>query len=78
LRDAKGNLYGATSEGGPSDFGIVFKLDSTGKETVLHSFTGKGGKIPYGSLIRDKAGNLYGTTSGGGTYGGGLVFKLTP
>jgi uncharacterized repeat protein (TIGR03803 family) len=78
LRDAKGNLYGATSEGGPFDFGIVFKLDSTGKETVLHSFTGKGGKIPYGSLIRDKAGNLYGTTSGGGTYGGGLVFKLTP
>jgi uncharacterized repeat protein (TIGR03803 family) len=78
LRDAKGNLYGMTSEGGAFSFGTIYKLDSTGKETVLHSFTGKGGKIPYGSLILDKQGNLYGATSEGGAHGGGVVFKLIP
>jgi uncharacterized repeat protein (TIGR03803 family) len=78
LRDAKGNLYGMTSEGGAFSFGTIYKLDSAGKETVLHSFTGKGGKIPYGSLILDKQGNLYGATSEGGAHGGGVVFKLTP
>jgi uncharacterized repeat protein (TIGR03803 family) len=78
LRDAKGNLYGVTSEGGAFSFGIVFKLNSTGKETVLHSFTGKDGKIPYGALILDKTGNLYGTTNAGGAYNGGVVYKITP
>jgi uncharacterized repeat protein (TIGR03803 family) len=78
LRDAKGNLYGATDEGGAFSFGTVYKLDSTGKVTVLHSFTGKGGKIPYGTLILDKARNLYGTTSTGGAYGGGVIYRLTP
>ena len=34
LRDAAGNLYGTTLAGGSGD-GTVFKLDSTGKETIL-------------------------------------------
>ena len=65
--------------GGASDFGTVFKLDTTGTETVLHSFTGGAdGAILYGGLVRDKAGNLYGTTSNGGASGVGTVFKITP
>ena len=42
ILDAAGNLYGATEGGGvpPSD-GTVFKLNSTGKKTVLYSFTGE-------------------------------------
>lgn len=78
VRDSAGNLYGTTVGGGPLNFGVVFKVDPTGKETVLHSFSGRDGKIPYGSLVRDKAGNLYGTTYQGGRYGGGVVFKITP
>lgn len=78
VRDSAGNLYGTTGEGGPSDFGVVFKLDTAGNETVLHSFSGNDGKIPYGTLVRDKAGNLYGTTYEGGAYGGGVVFKIAP
>ena len=78
VRDPAGNLYGTTQTGGASDFGIVFKIDSTGKETVLHSFSGSDGKIPYGTLARDKAGNLYGTAYQGGKYGGGVVFKIAP
>jgi uncharacterized repeat protein (TIGR03803 family) len=78
VRDSAGNLYGTAPQGGTADFGVVFKIDTTGKETVLHSFSGKDGKIPYGTLALDKAGNLYGTTSEGGVYGGGVIFKLTP
>ena len=57
--------------------GVVFKLDTTGTETVLYSFTGGAdGANPYAGLIRDSAGNLYGTTYGGGTSNWGVVFKL--
>ena len=78
VRDSAGNLYGTTGEGGSSDFGVVFKLDPAGQLTVLHTFSGRDGKIPYGTLVRDKAGNLYGTTYEGGAYGGGVVFKIAP
>ena len=85
VRDAAGSLYGLTVTGGPSDAGTVFKLDTTGKETVLYSFSGgTDGGNPYGSLVRDAERNLYGTTAHGGITGGacrdgcGVVFKLTP
>jgi uncharacterized repeat protein (TIGR03803 family) len=78
VRDSKGNLYGVTNEGGRFSFGTVFKLAPSGKETLLHSFDGKDGKIPYGSLLLDAKGNLYGTASAGGAYGGGVVYKVTP
>jgi uncharacterized repeat protein (TIGR03803 family) len=78
LRDAASNLYGTTIVGGTSDAGTVFKLDTTGKETVLHSFTGGGadGQCPAAGLVRDGAGNLYGTTANGGRSGKGTVFKV--
>jgi len=78
VRDPAGNLYGTTYAGGDSKVGTVFKLDTTGAETVLYSFTGGAdGSSPQAGLIRDAAGNLYGTTVGGGTFGGGTVFKLS-
>jgi len=86
VRDRAGNLYGTTTWGGASNFGAVFKLDVTGKETVLYSFTGgKDGRHPSAGLVRDGAGNLYGTTVYGGTlscviqnteFGCGVVFKV--
>jgi uncharacterized repeat protein (TIGR03803 family) len=76
ILDKKGNLYGTTSGGGTSNQGTVFKLDTTGTETVLHRFTGSDGGGPEASLVLDKAGNLYGTTLYG-TSGLGTVFKLS-
>ena len=81
VRDGQGNLYGTTEAGGVSNFGTVFKVDTTGKETVLYSFTGAGGDgaQPMTSLTRDANGNLYGTTNSGGKGidgGNGVVFKL--
>jgi uncharacterized repeat protein (TIGR03803 family) len=87
LRDASGNLYGTTAFGGENGSscgevnigcGVVFKLDKTGKETVLHRFSGgaSDGEFPEALLIQDSAGNLYGTTIQGDQYDGGTAFKL--
>ena len=77
VRDPTGNLYGTTFYGGASGQGTVFKLDTTGVETVLHSFTGPSdGAQPYAGLVRDAASNLYGTSQNGGFFGFGTVFRL--
>jgi uncharacterized repeat protein (TIGR03803 family) len=88
-RDAVGNLYGATREGGPGtcangqfSCGTVFMLTKTGKEVGVFSFTGQDGDAPGAGLFRDSAGNLYGTTTFGGPHscgpdeGCGTLFQL--
>ena len=78
LRDAAGNLYGTTLAGGSSD-GTVFKIDSTGKETILFTFNlPVSGSSPDTPLIQDQTGNLYGIVQEGGPGNGGLVYKLSP
>jgi uncharacterized repeat protein (TIGR03803 family) len=75
--DNDGNLYGTTINGGPSNQGVVFKVDPQGHETILYAFTGGAdGGVPTGSVILDDARNLYGTASVGGTSNAGVVFKL--
>ena len=78
VRDAAGNLYGTTYGGGGAASGIVFKIDPSGAETILHTFVGtsKDGANPLAPLVLDSAGNLYGTTQLGGAFGLGTVFKL--
>ncbi|HLY20746.1 MAG TPA: choice-of-anchor tandem repeat GloVer-containing protein, partial [Bryobacteraceae bacterium] len=77
--DTAGNLYGTTVYGGAENLGVVFKVDTSGNETVLHTFTsGKGGCDPSGALVMDPAGNLYGTTTYCGAPGFGVIFKLDP
>jgi uncharacterized repeat protein (TIGR03803 family) len=76
VSDAAGNLYGTTYLGGAYGQGVLFKLDATGRETVLHAFTGgSDGQNPDANLIRDAEGNLY-STAFGGMYGWGVVFKI--
>jgi uncharacterized repeat protein (TIGR03803 family) len=78
VRDQQGNLFGTTHAGGAQNVGTIFKLDTSGNETVLHSFEmAKDGGYPYG-LVSDPAANLYGTTYRGGAYRFGTVFKLVP
>jgi uncharacterized repeat protein (TIGR03803 family) len=77
--DRKGNLYGTTVGGGSASQGTVFKVDTSGNETVLHQFTGvPDGTGPFGGLIIDKRGTLYGTTEHGGDHDFGTVFELVP
>lgn len=61
--DSAGNLYGTTTEGGASNFGTVYKIDTTGHVTVLYSFAGgTDGATPYAGVVFDPTGDLYGTT----------------
>jgi uncharacterized repeat protein (TIGR03803 family) len=77
IPDSAGNLYGTTTSGGAWGWGAVYKLDTTGQETVLYSFTGGvDGSSPYAGVIRDASSNLYGTTTSGGAWGLGTVYKL--
>jgi uncharacterized repeat protein (TIGR03803 family) len=90
IEDSAGNLYGTTYAAGKFGGGIVFKLNPSGHETVLHNFStgtaaaATNGANPAGGLVRDAAGNLYGTTTFGGDlscdvgYGCGTVFRLDP
>ena len=86
VRDANGNFYGTTQNGGAANAGTVFMLhpkgDGTYTESVLYSFgaTGSDGQLP-GGLVMDGTGNLYGTTQAGGgssscQFGCGTVFEL--
>jgi uncharacterized repeat protein (TIGR03803 family) len=84
IKDTAGNLYGTTWYGGDlscqggEGCGTVFKVDPSGKETVLHNFEAQNdGQFPFSSLVLDPSGNLYGTTSDGIDYGqNGLVFQV--
>lgn len=80
IRDSAGSLYGTTEYGGANNTGagIVFKINKSGSESVLHTFypTDVRGAAPRAGLVRDSAGNLYGTAAGGGAYNQGAVFKL--
>jgi uncharacterized repeat protein (TIGR03803 family) len=87
ILDAAGNMYGVTQYGGAgfgnSGYGVVFKLDTSGNETVLHTFGGGDGANPDSVLLFDSGGNLYGTTANGGSSvvcrgGCGTVFELSP
>ena len=78
LLDEAGNLYGNTNQCGASGNGTVWKIDTYGNETLLHSFTGgatDGGNPGYGNLIRDNSGNLYGFANLGGSANYGTVWK---
>jgi uncharacterized repeat protein (TIGR03803 family) len=88
VRDAAGNLYGATTGGGAfaCNCGVVFMVSPPASgstrwtETILHTFQGypNDGGAPLANLTFDSAGNLYGTTLIGGAAQAGTVFKLTP
>jgi uncharacterized repeat protein (TIGR03803 family) len=87
LLDVDGTLYGTTSNGGSVPCGVrygdihgcetVFKITTSGEESVLHSFGEPGdGKNPYAGLINVN-GTLYGTATAGGTHDAGTVFSLS-
>jgi uncharacterized repeat protein (TIGR03803 family) len=77
LTNVNGVLYGTTSSGGASFLGTVFKITTSGAESVLHSFHGNGdGAVPQGGLT-NLDGVLYGTTEYGGADNYGTVFKIT-
>jgi uncharacterized repeat protein (TIGR03803 family) len=80
LRSPNGDLYGTTFQGG-NGIGTVFKVDTSGHETILHAFGSvpNDGAYPESPLAFDSQGNIYGTTIQGGTVGlpGGILFQIS-
>ncbi len=77
-----GIFYGTAISGGQNGFGAIFKIDKSGKESLVYSFKGgNDGSGPYAALTPYK-GALYGTTIQGGgssncSQGCGTVFEVT-
>jgi uncharacterized repeat protein (TIGR03803 family) len=82
LVEVKSTLYGTTGSGGSATCGskygcgTVFSVTPSGRETVLHSFSGGDGDSPQATLLNVN-GTLYGTTFFGGAYNDGTVFSIT-
>jgi len=81
---AHGALYGTACCAGPNGGGTVFKVTTSGKESILYGFEDKGkdGANPYDTpIILNNT--LFGTTGYGGDvsktaqYGYGTVFSIT-
>ena len=91
IMDKSGNFYGMTNSGGAFGFGVVFKMTSKFKYSVLYSLTGgSDGGNPTGKLTQNASGLMYGTAIDGGqagllgdcgqipnTTGCGTVFQIT-
>ena len=90
VSDSAGNLYGATfggglpgcALGGDIGCGTIYKITTSGVETVLYRFnpnSAEGTNPEEERLLLDGAGNLYGTNGGNGSQspgGLGTIFKL--
>jgi uncharacterized repeat protein (TIGR03803 family) len=79
-----GALYGTTWDGGSGSncgasdgCGTIFKVTTSGSESVLHSFQGgNDGANPWGALLYVSP-TFYGTTSIDGSSGDGTVFIMS-
>jgi uncharacterized repeat protein (TIGR03803 family) len=72
-------LYGMTRKGGEHDYGVVFKIDTSGNNYMgLHDFAGgdsDGATSDHGYVVQS-GDHLYGTTTNGGHHDDGVVFRI--
>jgi uncharacterized repeat protein (TIGR03803 family) len=77
-----GFLYGTAAKGGQpvtgSRYGVVYRMDTAGTVTVMHTFTGPDGYEPWAALVQGTDGGLYGSTVVGGAFGLGVLFRVDP
>lgn len=85
VTDAKGNLYGTTSDGGAASCGCgtIFRLThgsgGTWTESVAYRFPGTPqAAFAYNGMVSDSKGNFYGATVHGGTGNDGAIYQFTP
>jgi uncharacterized repeat protein (TIGR03803 family) len=82
-----GRVYSTTHNGGIQQAGVIFAIDRSGAESVVHSFEPftEDGVNTWSGLVRDPAGNFYGMTlAGGGSnpncggeFGCGVIYEIT-
>jgi len=72
-------LYGMTENGGSSDIGTIFSINTNGTGfQLLHTFLGGAGdgNLPFGSLTFSPPTTLYGVTGNGGSSSDGVLFSI--
>jgi uncharacterized repeat protein (TIGR03803 family) len=83
LAAMNGTLFGTTTEGGGCSLegglgcGTVFRVSTSGLESVIYAFQGKpDAQNPTSGPVTDLNGTWYGVTTSGGTYGDGAIYTI--
>ena len=76
VQGTDGDYYGMAPYGG-ANFGLLFKINTSGVVTIVYNFTGGNDGRRPSRLLLGTDGNYYGTTVYGGTNNFGTVFKFT-
>ncbi len=80
VEGSDGNLYG-TVTGANNCCGAIFRLTTSGTETILHYFSGGDGSTPIATLALGNDGVMYSTTPQGGSGicsgGCGTIYSIT-
>src|SRR5262245_2375533 len=67
IQGSDASFYGTTYWGGVAGVGTIFRMDTAGNRTTLHSFAYADGANPVAGLLRTSDGVFYGTTTSGGS-----------
>lgn len=71
-----GQLYATESAQNYGAYGEAFRLTTTGVFTLLNSFDGFGGEVPYSGVTLGTDGYYYGTTLYGGASYYGVLYRM--
>jgi uncharacterized repeat protein (TIGR03803 family) len=71
-----GNFYGVTFTGGSNGFGVLFKVTSTDKYTLLYNFDRTHGAGPEANPVQHTNGTVYAEADAGGSKGDGVFFSM--
>jgi uncharacterized repeat protein (TIGR03803 family) len=78
LTPYNGKLYGVAQQGGTSNYGIVYSINTDGTNfTILHSFAdgATDGRNPQGKILIYNN-KIYGTTYQGGSSSAGTIYSM--
>jgi len=79
VQASDGKLYGMTTNGGTSGYGVIFSFDpATSTYNKLKDFDGTNGGNSFGSLVKGVDSKLYGMTYSGGANSAGVIFSFDP
>ena len=79
--NAQESVWGMTTFGGASDYGVIYKTDLNGQNQEIvyewsNNNSGFNSQRPVLGLVDGKDGYLYGSTIAGGTSNNGVLFRI--
>jgi uncharacterized repeat protein (TIGR03803 family) len=77
ILNPNGYMYGVSYTTGTGDCGQIFRVNTAGAVTIVHTFNTTDGYAPASKLFLAKNGLMYGMTYSGGTYGKGTIYALS-